>query len=64
MTDAIHQPSTELPPVSVDNSATTWWASLDPEVRKIWFLRVTGWSVDGVISKAYAEAMAEGKDAP
>jgi hypothetical protein len=37
--------------------AAAWWALLTPEVRKFWFQRITGWSVEGAMKAAFAEAM-------
>jgi hypothetical protein len=42
---------------------TTWWALLTPEVRKFWFQRITGWSVEGAMKAAFAEAVGEREEA-
>jgi hypothetical protein len=43
---------------------TAWWALLTPEVRKFWFKRITGWSVEGAMKAAFAEASGEREEAP
>lgn len=47
---------------SPDPSAA-WWSQLTPEVRKFWFQRITGWSVEGAMKAAFAEATGE-REAP
>jgi hypothetical protein len=42
--------------------ASAWWALLTPEVRKFWFQRITGWSVEGAMKAAFAEATGERKE--
>jgi hypothetical protein len=42
-----------------DDPVTAWWALLTPEVRKFWFQRITGWSVEGAMKAAFAEAAGE-----
>jgi hypothetical protein len=42
-----------------DDPVTAWWALLTPEVRKFWFRRITGWSVEGAMKAAFAEALGE-----
>lgn len=46
-----------------DDPVTAWWALLTPEVRKFWFQRITGWSVEGAMKAAFAEA-AGGREEP
>jgi hypothetical protein len=41
------------------NPALEWWASLAPEVRKFWFLQVTGWTIEGAVNAAHDRAMGE-----
>jgi hypothetical protein len=40
-------------------SADAWWQALTPEVRRFWIIRITGWTMTGVIAEAYARATCE-----
>jgi hypothetical protein len=41
--------------------ALEWWASLAPEVRKVWFHLITGWTIEGAVNAAHDRAMGEAK---
>jgi hypothetical protein len=47
---------TESPPPALE-----WWASLAPEVKKVWFHLITGWTIESAVNAAYARAMGEAK---
>jgi hypothetical protein len=52
-------PMTESP-----DPAAAWWSLLTPEVRKFWFFHITGWSVEGAMKAAFAEAAGEREEPP